>query len=75
MVSPTDTQFLPDVTEDPMWELEQFDRLLGFEMLQMAISPDPTPIPPAVLADKLGVYRGFPYAIICGISQKLSNGQ
>jgi len=70
-----DMPLCPDVTEDPEWGLAQFDRLLGFEVLQAAISADPTPIEPAVLADKLGVYKGYPYAILRGIRSKLSNGQ
>ena len=65
----------PDVTDDPEWQEATLDRLLGFEVLQMAISGDPTPIPPALLADKLGVYKGRPYALISNIAENLTNGR
>ena len=66
---------LRDVTDDPEWQEETLDRLLGFEVLRMAISNDPTPIPPALLADKLGVYKGRPYALISNIAENLTNGR
>lgn len=67
-------QCSPDVTTDPVWVAEQMDRLLGFEVLNMAVSGDPTPIAPHVLADKIGVYKGLPHRIITGIASRFNNG-
>lgn len=53
-----------DITTNRMWLAEQVDRLLGFEVLTKAISGNPSPMPPSLLADKIGVYKGYPFAII-----------
>jgi len=62
---------LLDVTSDPAWKDEQMDRLLGFEILKKICMADPDPIPPALLADKIGLNKGFSYVMIESISRKL----
>jgi len=47
------------------------DRLLGFEILKKICMADPDPIPPALLADKIGLNKGFSYVMIESISRKL----
>lgn len=59
-----------DITTNPEWLSEQIDRLLGFECLIKTLYADPTPIPPALLADKIGVNKGYPNSIISNISQQ-----
>lgn len=60
-----------DVTTDPFWQAEQMDRLLGFEVLKKVCTADPDPVPPSLLADKIGLNKGFSHAMILSISQKL----
>jgi hypothetical protein len=59
-----------DITTDAAWIDEQVDRLLGFEVLTKAISGNPSPMPPALLADKIGTYKGFPHSVINEVSRK-----
>jgi hypothetical protein len=49
---------------------EQVDRLLGFEVLTKAVSGNPLPIPPSLLADKIGTHRNYPRAVITGAIRK-----
>ena len=62
-----------DITTDTEWCYEQMDRLLGFEILTKAISGNPTPMPPSILADKIGTHKCFPHAILLDIIRK-ANG-
>ena len=74
-VSPTAMLRSPDITTDPEWIGEQIDRLSGFEMLHAVVTGNQLPIPPATLADKLGVYKGYPYSIVSNIRKTLPNGK
>ena len=60
----------PDITTDKRWIDEQVDRLLGFECLNKALRGDPTPIPAATLADKIGVNKGYANLIISRIANQ-----
>jgi hypothetical protein len=60
----------PDITTNGIWLSEQVDRLLGFEMLTKAISCNPRPMPPSILADKIGTYKGYPHAVILEAAKK-----
>lgn len=60
----------PDITTNRIWLAEQVDRLLGFEVLTKAISGNPLPIPPSLLADKIGTHRNYPRAVITGAIRK-----
>lgn len=64
---------LPDVTTDPIWKAEQMDRLLGFEVLKKVCTGDPDPIPPLLLADKIGVNKGFSFDMLENISNNLND--
>jgi len=59
-----------DITTHPEWLDEQIDRLIGFEVLHKALSADPTPIPPSLLADKIGCYKGFSHNVLTKIAQR-----
>ena len=61
---------LRDTTKDKLWVAEQVDRLTGFEVLKKVCTADPTPVPPALLADKLGLNKGFSYNMMVNISKK-----
>jgi len=62
-----------DITYNRDWVAEQVDRLLGFEVLKKACTADPLPIPPALLADKIGLNKGFSYNLISKINNRQAN--
>jgi hypothetical protein len=61
-----------DITLDPEWQAEQMDRLLGFEILTRTLRAQYQPIPPEVLADKIGMDKGFTHQIIKQLQRKLN---
>lgn len=62
---------LRDKTMQPKWLDEQVDRLAGFEVLQRCLFPNPEPVSPQRLSDKLGVYRGYSYALVEKVASRL----
>jgi hypothetical protein len=59
-----------DPTSSFTWQVEQTDRLLGWEVLQQVISAkEQQTVEPGVLADKVGIHKGYPHQII----EKLRN--
>lgn len=61
-----------DITTDKLWIAEQVDRFLGFEVLKAVATADPEPVPPHLLADKLGLNKGFSYLMMENISRRLN---
>ena len=57
---PSDT----DPSADPVWQAEQADRLLGFEVLQHVMRADYHPVPADALADKVGIDKNLTYRIL-----------
>jgi hypothetical protein len=53
-----------DPTLNPVWEAEQVDRLLGFEVLRRAVDARYQPVNPVELADRVAVDKGYPHRII-----------
>ncbi len=53
-----------DITLDPLWEAEQVDRLLGFEVLRRTVDARYQPVNPVDLADRVAVDKGYPHRII-----------
>lgn len=62
-----------DLTKDRFWVAEQMDRLLAFEVLKKVCTADPEPIPPALLADKIGLNKGFSYNMMTQIASRLTH--
>lgn len=60
-------------TTSERWIGEQMDRLLGFEMLTKALSGNPSPMPPSILADKIGTHKCYPHSVLMDIIRK-ANG-
>jgi hypothetical protein len=60
-----------DITLNPEWQAEQMDRLLGFEILTRALQARYHPVPPELLADKVGANKGFANNIIVKIQRRL----
>lgn len=46
-----------DITLDPQWQVEQSDRLLGFELLKRALKSQFQPLSDYDLTDRIGVHR------------------
>jgi hypothetical protein len=71
--NPTDTKHSVgvDPTLDPVWQAEQMDRLLGFEILTRVLSASYQPVAPELLADKVGANKSFSNKIIVGLQRKL----
>lgn len=61
-----------DLTTDPVWQAEQMDRLLGFEILTRTLAAKYQPIEPEVLADKIGAHKGLSHLIIQGLRLRLN---
>ena len=64
-----------DITLNPEWQAEQMDRLLGFEILTRALTARYHPIPPELLADKVGANKGLTNSIIVKIQRNLNEKQ
>ncbi len=62
----------PDITTDPTWLEEQADRLLGFEILHRTLSATYQPMPPELLADKIGADKGYSFKVIKGIYRSIN---
>jgi hypothetical protein len=46
------------------------DRLLAFEVLKKVCTADPEPISPELLADKIGLNKGFSYNMMTQIANR-----
>jgi hypothetical protein len=64
---------LPDTTKNKVWLAEQMDRLLAFEVLKKICIADPEPISPELLADKIGLNKGFSYNMMNQIARRLKH--
>ena len=51
------------------------DRLLGFEILTRALAGCYQPVPPELLADKVGAGKGFSNRIIVDVKRRYSYGK
>lgn len=63
-----------DITTDSLWEQEQSDRLLAYEILRRSLLGDHHPIEPADLGDLAAMDKGAPFRILERIKASL-NGQ
>jgi hypothetical protein len=61
-----------DPTLDPVWQAEQMDRLLGFEILTRTLHASYQPIEPELLADKIGATKGYSFNLLKSISRRLN---
>lgn len=64
-----------DLSLCPEWQAEQMDRLLGFEILTRALAGCYQPVPPELLADKVGAGKGFSNRIIVDVKRRYSYGK
>lgn len=61
-----------DITLDPEWQAQNLDRLLAFEILNRTIQAKYQEMDPQVLADKVGMDKGFAYKMLRHISKRLN---
>jgi hypothetical protein len=64
-----------DITTSRVWQEEQVDRLLGFEILTRTLRAKYQPIDPAILADKIGLDKGTAFRIVQQIKLNLNERQ
>lgn len=53
-----------DPSVDPVWQAEQADRLLGFEVLSHVMRGDYHPVAADALADKVGIDKNLTHRIL-----------
>ena len=71
MQNSRDIRIKDDITTDDAWVLENFNRLLGFEVLTKEISGNPNPIPQELLADKIAVSSKFESRMMKNMRRRL----
>ncbi len=64
-----------DITLNPVWQAEQMDRLLGFEILTRTLTAQYQPISPELLADKIGAHKGLAFTIVQNLQRKFNANQ
>lgn len=64
-----------DITLNPKWLEENSNRLIAFEILQRHLFARHQEMPPEVLADKIGMDKGFSHKVIQRIKHTFLNGQ
>jgi hypothetical protein len=70
LAQPIVMRHLPENTKNRVWLAEQMDRLLAFEVLKKVCTADPEPISPELLADKIGLNKGFSYNMMTQIANR-----
>lgn len=60
-----------DITADPVWQKEQVDRLLGWELLRRSLLCEMHGMEIQELCDRIGVNKGYVHKVLTSARQKL----